>query len=323
MNGTVKVSISIFFFTPTWITTEMEELTNYLKNIIKKGGPEPTEYAELNKYFQSIGDMIRADKITRLQIRKLWQLFDESFLKNTMQGLTFNKPHGYAGDFEIIDKIYTKWVSPEKHLQNWDHFGHWQKATQAVRNRKDFFKTQLLELESSTAYKPYVLNVGSGPGRDIYEYINQTPQTEIHFECLDMDTKAIGFSQQLLKANKSITFTCRNVFRFKTKKQYNLVWSSGLFDYLDDKKFKFLLKSFFSMLAPTGELIVGNFSDTNPSKDYMEFGEWFLHHRSEHKLTELAKESGFSATSITIDKEPLGVNLFLRIKKTTSKHKTT
>jgi hypothetical protein len=47
----------------------------------------------------------------------------------------------------------------------------------------------------------------------------------------------------------------------------------------------------------------------------MEFGEWFFHHRTEDKLAILAEQAGCSANSITIEKEPAGVNLFLRFRK--------
>ena len=56
-------------------------------------------------------------------------------------------------------------------------------------------------------------------------------------------------------------------------------------------------------------------SEYNPSKDYMEFGEWFLNHRTEEKLIKLAKSAGIKKQLVTVDKEQLGVNLFLRIKK--------
>ena len=105
-----------------------------------------------------------------------------------MTGLTLSKPNGHAGDFDIIDKIHIKWISHEKHLQNWDHFGHWQQATQAVKNRKDFFKKLLAKIENSDFSEPTILNIGSGPCRDVYEYINENPKTDINIECLDMDS---------------------------------------------------------------------------------------------------------------------------------------
>lgn len=69
------------------------------------------------------------------------------------------------------------------------------------------------------------------------------------------------------------------------------------------------------MVVPGGELVIGNFSSTNPSRDYMEFGEWFLHHRCEEDLINLAKHSDIDYKNIIVDSEPFGVNLFLRLRK--------
>ena len=105
---------------------------------------------------------------------------------------------------------------------------------------------------------------------------------------------------------------CQNAFRFKTDKKYNLIWSAGLFDYLDEKQFIFLFRALTKLLKPEGELVVGNFSESNTSKDYMEFGEWYLNHRTENELIRLAEQSGCVSKSISIDRETSGVNLFIK-----------
>jgi extracellular factor (EF) 3-hydroxypalmitic acid methyl ester biosynthesis protein len=63
-------------------------------------------------------------------------------------------------------------------------------------------------------------------------------------------------------------------------------------------------------------VVVGNFSDHNPSRDYMELlGDWVLRHRTHDHLRELALEAGASADSIEVQWEPEGVNLFLHIRR--------
>ena len=291
----------------------------YVISLVEKGGPDPNEYEKLNQWFQSVGAQVRTGIITRTQVKEMWMAFGEAFSVNTLQGFVVNKPYGYAGDFEIIDKIYTEWISPKAHLVKWDKFFHWQKAPIAVRNRKQYFKKLLLEIDNIAPPRPppIVLNVGSGPCRDIFEYLQENLSTKIIFECLDMDRNAISYSKSLLNRfyGNKVTHYCQNVFSFKPEKKYDLVWSAGLFDYLDDKQFIFLLRSLLDMVSPNGQLVIGNFSESNPSRDYMEFGEWFLHHRSESSLSRLAQQSGCSTNSIIIEKEPCGVNLFLRVLK--------
>ncbi|MDH3975712.1 MAG: class I SAM-dependent methyltransferase [Deltaproteobacteria bacterium] len=286
----------------------------YIISLVKSGGPKADQYEELNQWFQTVGAQMRANMITRDQIREMWGAFGDAFSANTMQGFVVNKPYGYAGDFEVIDKIYTEWCSPKENLMNWDKFFHWQKAPIAVRNRKEYFKELLSDIERSANY-PRVLNIGSGPCRDVLEYQQQNPLTKIQFDCLDMDKRAIEYSKNILNGGK-VTYYCQNVFRFLSDKRYDLVWSAGLFDYLEDKQFLFLFRSLIRTVSPGGELVIGNFSETNPSRDYMEFGEWFLHHRTESKLFTLAEQAGCKTNSIRIEREPSGVNLFVRVRKT-------
>jgi hypothetical protein len=67
-------------------------------------------------------------------------------------------------------------------------------------------------------------------------------------------------------------------------------------------------------LAQGGELVIGNFSDCNPSRTYMELlGDWYLHHRSDEDLRLLAHQAGVPGSHVRIGCERLKVNLFLHI----------
>ena len=84
---------------------------------------------------------------------------------DTMQGNAFLKPHGYAGDYEIIDKIYMEWHSPDSSLRVWDKYFHLQSASTAVRNRKKYFISLVKKVATRKSHTN-ILNIGSGPGRD-------------------------------------------------------------------------------------------------------------------------------------------------------------
>lgn len=294
----------------------MDNHIRYIRTLVQKGGPDSSEYGELNEWFRNIGIQTKQGIIDRKQIRKLWKEFGEAFSIHTMQGFVARKPHGYAGDFEIIDKIYTHWISDYQHLHKWDMFFHSQKATEAVRNRKNYFidlmkKTDLIQQE-----KLKVLNVGCGPSREIKEYLDVNPDTNTIFDCVDSDQNAILYAKSLCNGIAGhINFHNRNIFRFKNNKKYDLIWSAGLFDYLNDKSFKFLLQHLLRMVDSGGHLIIGNFSRVNPSRHYMEFGEWFLNHRYENNLQSLAIDCGVEPKFIQVDSESEGINLFLKIHK--------
>lgn len=293
------------------VTTNKESLYYFIQNMVGRGGPDQEEYKALNSWFSEVMSLLRQGLINRDDIKALWSAFGKVVTKETCIGHIMLKPYGYPGDFEIIDKIYTGWVSPKDDLYKWDLYFHSLEATEALRNRKDYFKHLLKKLENDL---PVVLSVGCGPCREIYEYLNENPESSISFECIDRDIRAIDFSKKLIKSHQ-IIFHHTDAFRFRGRTVYNLIYSGGLFDYLNDRQFVFLLKKLINLITPGGELVIGNFSTNNPSKNHMEFGEWFLKYRNEEDLINLAKLIGCKHDDINIDNEPLGINMFLRIKK--------
>lgn len=162
------------------------------------------------------------------------------------------------------------------------------------------------------------MNLASGPARDLYELYNENKQLEIESICVEMDEKAITYAKILNKSHlDKITFIKKNIFRFNTEDKFDMIWSAGLFDYFDDKAFVMLLKRLKQWVKDDGEIIIGNFNeDHNPTRAYMEFfGDWYLNHRSEEHLYDLAKQAGFDESKISIGREPENVNLFLHLRK--------
>lgn len=290
-----------------------EEL-RYLVELAKSGGPTPEHYEELNQTWPRIMGAVRSGDLPMDLVRDTWLHMGEAFGDETMQGFGIRKPHGYAGDFEMIDRIYRYSLCEKPHIRRWDEYFQSREACQAVRNRKDYF-VSLMNAMSSKHETLRVLNVGCGPARDVLEYCSHGNGI-IKFECVDMDDKAISYAKNVCSnILDHVTFHHCNIFRYRDEKPYELIWSAGLFDYLDDKSFIMLLRRLYKMLKPEGQIIVGNFSTKNPTRDYMEFGEWFLRHRTEEELLSLAEATKIKDISAAIGKEPQGINLFLHISK--------
>jgi hypothetical protein len=75
-----------------------------------------------------------------------------------------------------------------------------------------------------------------------------------------------------------------------------------------------LVRSLMPFVNVGGEVVVGNFSEFNASRDYMELmGDWYLEHRSEGRLRELAEKAGAKAGQVEVKWEPEGVNLFVHV----------
>ncbi len=231
------------------------------------------------------------------------------------------KPFGYAGDFRVIDWMYKRVQDIDVLSGFWDDFCHRQAAAESVRNRKEHLKNTFSAIVKEKGGPISMLDLASGPCRDLAEAIEGAGElaygSKLH--CVDMEPKAIEYAQSVTKPySKLVNFKweCGNVFRFRSEEKYDLVWSAGLFDYLNDKLATALIAKMWSLTAPGGKMIVGNFHPINPTRNYIEWCmDWVLIHRTEDELRALGLAAGIPADRITIDREPLGVCIFLEGRK--------
>ncbi len=280
-----------------------------LPELLKKNGPDKDDY-------QLIFDLI--DRIEVEDIEAFRKTMQPILNPGTIIGFSFTKPFGYNGDFFIIEKIYQHYISSDPKYRKWDVFFHTFPAAIAVVNRKKLAIGIMKELhEKSNGNQSDVLILGSGPATEVNEFLKEYPLSPLQFDLLDLDKRAIDYAK-IKNRNflaKMDFFNC-NIIRFTPAKTYNLIWSAGLFDYFKDKHFVYLLKKYYEYLNPGGEMIIGNFGTANPSRKIMEIlGDWFLVHRSIDELKSFALQAGIHPSNIDVDKEPLGINLFLRLRK--------
>jgi extracellular factor (EF) 3-hydroxypalmitic acid methyl ester biosynthesis protein len=285
-----------------------EKRNEFIKFLIDNGGPEPSEYER----FTSIVNDLKPEKVDDFRERIKTILNDK-----TLIGHGFVKPYGYPGDFTLINKIYQFDVNADAKYKKWDLFFQNQPAANAVRNRKDYFieycKTLILRKVNAK-----VLILGSGPASDVYEFLSSFSIGKgISFDLIDFDQAAIDFSMRRNKKfNGQISYNRINALRFNSFRLYDLIWSAGLFDYFKDKHFTFLIRKYFNCLCEDGEMVVSNFSTKNPTKRLMEvLSDWYLYLRTESDLFRIASDANIDKEMVSVEKEPLGINLFLKIRK--------
>jgi extracellular factor (EF) 3-hydroxypalmitic acid methyl ester biosynthesis protein len=290
----------------------------FVKELCTKGGPDSSEYHEFTDWLKKVYKEVQDGTLSKDDLQLLRNEMGEALSILTLQGFVFNKPHGYPGDYEIIEKIYLEHTSNNPELRKWDLYFQLQKAPIAVRNRKKYFLDLLnsLDIINQTSTGKSVLNIASGPARDLFDFFSLKNDSSIFFDNVEFDPLAISYAKNLCKDYlKNIEFLHTNAFDFTANKKYRLIWSAGLFDYLNDKKFIFLLNRLIPLLENDGEMIIGNFSSDNPTQPYMEvIGDWRLIHRTPEQLVSLAKVCNFKDSDIRIGHEPEGVNLFLHLK---------
>lgn len=295
---------------------EASQLVDTLTFLLDRGGPDPADYDELGDAVNAAWAAVAAHPAPERVVRDVHDCFCAGFLSETVHGHGLSKPMGYAGDFLMIDRIYRRDVSPFEPYVRWDEYFHSRAAPRAVRRRKAYFKDLLDATRERHSGPLRVLNIGTGPGRDLAEYLKAEPCADIDVVSVDLDPRASAYARQVIGADEPrVTLVTENAFRFTSQHRFHLIWSAGLFDYLSDRLFLRLIRRLQRLLDGEGSIVVGNFSEANPSRAYMELlGDWHLEHRSPEKLLELGRRAGYSDPGMRIGSEPLGVNLFLHLE---------
>jgi SAM-dependent methyltransferase len=99
--------------------------------------------------------------------------------------------------------------------------------------------------------------------------------------------------------------------------QFDLVYSTGLFDYVGPAAGRRLVSVMFDMLRPGGRLVVANFLPTIRDAAYMEtYMDWQLIYRTRHEMIDLTMEIRQSAIQdITLFTEDNLNIIFVEVRK--------
>ena len=117
------------------VAATISEYEQNIRNIFEKGGPDISDYNFLTAV------PLAAQDVDLEEQAKIYEFLSPLLGSlDCMIGFAFQKPHGYAGDFEVINRIYDERISENKDLSKWDEYYHQLDAPMAVRNRKKYFK---------------------------------------------------------------------------------------------------------------------------------------------------------------------------------------
>ena len=285
---------------------------------------EPSDFDKsFHEKLDSINKMSLIIPEKRQELMKdFYKICWENIDIGTMQRHSREKPLGYPGDYLIIDYIYTKKIDSNGIGKLWDEFYHRQAAPQAVRNRKDYFCNIFERLCCEKKNDIIVLDIACGSCRDISEAVIKSGQKAngTLFHCVDMDGRSIDYAKEIVKNNcsprVSFQWEAKNVFKLRFPQCYDLIWVSGLFDYLDDRSVIVLIKMMWKWTKKGGKIIIGNFHPRNPTRNHMEWeGNWFLFYRTEAQMLMICEQAKIPKECVSFDNEPLGVNIFYIITK--------
>jgi hypothetical protein len=242
----------------------------------------------------------------------------------------YYKPRGYAGDYEMMNHLYRNELVGKTLFDQCIHkYFIDEPAGAAVKNRGTYLVGKISEMVNQVpvAQPMKFLSIASGPAMEQQIFLQS--KTEFHgrpleFTCLDQDEESLKHAQrQLLSLERSMNsgfnfhfnnMAIKNMIATGCPEQdYDLIYSAGLFDYFTEQVAQMAAKQMVAAVKPGGHVIIGNFSKTNPCVPFMELIlDWHLIYRSEEDLLRIFDGLG---SKIWVEKEPLGVNLFVVIKK--------
>ncbi len=254
---------------------------------------------------------------------------------------TFQKPLGYAGDYEVVDMMIRPPAEGEtlfaKIINVW-LIG--QVPAAAHRNRVEYLRRKLVEEAvrvQADGKMAHVFNLGCGPADEVQRFLREDSVSDrTSLTLVDFNEETLAELRQKLEGIKShhqrrtpIHFIKKSVHQMLKEAarpaetirahQFDLVYCAGLFDYLSDQVCKKLVGLFYEMLAPGGLLLITNVSDamndSRPFRCSMEYIlDWHLIYRDGPGVTALAPATA-PEDSTTVIAEHLGVNVFLEVRK--------
>jgi SAM-dependent methyltransferase len=250
-----------------------------------------------------------------------------------------DKPLGYPGDYEVMNHVYG------------DGFGGatlfdralglsflCTPAALAVRARKDLVKARLAALLDDPATdreRPLrVLSIAAGPAQEIFELLGERRRLArpVEIVLFDQDKRALSYAYGRLRGlagaggahgeRARIVYLHDSIKRlllgadvFGGEGPFDVVYSCGLFDYLQARTAIALARSLYARVAPGGTLYVGNMVPANPSRWFMELHlDWFLVYRETAELLGIGRAAAPGAR-VELVREETGVNPFVALTR--------
>ncbi|MEZ6235288.1 MAG: methyltransferase domain-containing protein [Phycisphaerales bacterium] len=299
----------------------LHDAMDTIVRMAQRGGPRKNDYELFSATCAVFGASKAAGHISDDEHRTFMRSLGPAGTRESLMGHIFHKPYGYAGDFEIIDKLYTRYRSPHPMVTRWDEFVQSVPASCSVRNRGPYLAkvlTNSLAMHSATGRPFHLVSLGSGPGRDIEHAlatIGCGHSTHVRVTCVDTEARALAHSARVLADYSGLVRHVKgDVLRFTPHDRADLIWAAGLFDYFSDRAFSTVFKRLLRALAPGGQLVIGNFSERCAHHGPMSLGDWHLVCRSRAALEALARDAGVPDERLRVDAEPVGLNLLLHIQ---------
>ncbi len=258
--------------------------------------------------------------------RSLWPYISEAeFLRRTNL-----KPRGYAGDSVMMQMVYRNEYSGKSTFGKILHKHPLEiPSAQAVRNRRALIQDEINTMHESDPRRDLnVFSVACGPAWEMQDYFATSPhRNRINLVLLDQDLEALEEARtgiQSVEGSEKFRVTylqdsVRTLLRKTdlplTGNGFDFIYSMGLFDYLSRPVCTALVRKLYTLVAPGGRIMIGNYHVDSPDRAYLDYVmDWPLIYKSEEDMREMAANLPGEA-DVKVGFEPSGSQMFLSIVK--------
>ena len=245
----------------------------------------------------------------------------------------YTKPLGYAGDYEMVNMMLRDpYEGPNIYYKIVNKLFLMEGPSVAHKNRVKIMHSKLEALVDQAKRDGKtikIFNLGCGPAVEVQRLLNTRvldERTEITL--MDFNDQTLGYTKSLLdkigKNNNSfpkITYEQQSVDQIlrqsarltaEESNKYDFIYCAGLFDYFSDRACSRVLKLFYKLVKPGGEVLSTNVHSDNPAIAAMEYlVEWYLVYRDEQQMLDLVSD----IPGKKVYGDETGLNIFLEFSK--------
>lgn len=249
------------------------------------------------------------------------ELLHPWLLRSSYWARSFIKPHGYAGDFRMLEWMYDLETDECADPTNpavvnlLDYLYGTVHSVRAVWHRRRWYAQLIGKARplGETGEPVRILDLACGGSRYVRDVIDaETGVNATQLTFLDQDPTALSFvatwlPDSLCGDGRLICGPVRHVRRLLDEnggnEDFDLVISTGLFDYLGDDDARQLLADMCDLTRPEGLIAICNFSPHDASRLVKEWlVDWALIYRDASALRALVPD----AHAVSFDSSPDG-----------------
>ncbi|MGO9890467.1 MAG: class I SAM-dependent methyltransferase [Solirubrobacteraceae bacterium] len=271
--------------------------------------------------FETIDRRVRGSERARCAAAAR-ELLHPWLLRSDYWSRSYLKPHGYARDFRTLESIYDlerdACADPTKPIvvNLLDYLYRTVHSVRALWHRRRWYTQLVAELlEAGHACQPVrILDLACGGSRYIRDAISGLDDGPVELTFLDHDPAALSFIRTWLPADlractRLICGPVRHARElvFDSPSEpfggYDLVISTGLFDYLESTAARQLLSEMTRLARPGGLVAVSNFA---PEDDSRIVKDWVIDWRHVYRGVLALRDLVPHEHSVAFDRSPDG-----------------